>query len=278
MWSVGEQALYWVDIDGRAIHRFDPETGRDERRTTVGRPGSIALTTTPGLLLVASEHELGWFTWDDGGYERWVELEPAATGNRLNDGRCDVAGRFWVGSMWQSPADEQFTGLLHRVEPDGDAATLRREIGVSNGLAFGPGGDVMYFADTLRHTVWAYDYDSATGTPSNERVFTDWAGLPGGPDGACIDTEGCYWTACVHGGAVARLTPEGATDRIIELPATRPTMPAFGGPELATLYVTSIGGGGSRRPDEPQQLDGGLFAIDCGVSGLREPAFAGSRG
>ncbi len=272
LWSPAEEVLYWVDIDGRAVHRYDPASGADEVRTTSSRPGSLALTATPGRLLMATEHRLGWFTWDDASFSPWLDLEPPGTGNRLNDGRCDRTGRFWVGSMWEAPADNKFTGMLHRIDASG-ATTVREEIGVTNGLAFSPSGETMYFADTLYDTIWAYDYDQTTGRPHNERVFSDFGDLPGRPDGAAVDADGCYWTACVHGGAVARLTPTGVVDRIIPVPASRPTMPAFGGPDLTTLYVTTIGGGGSRPGLDLDPADGGLLAIDPGVSGLPEAVF-----
>jgi sugar lactone lactonase YvrE len=275
LWSDLDERLYWVDIDGREIHRYDPASGADERRSVPGRPGSIALTETAGRLLVALEHGLAFYDWDSAAYREWIALEPEATGNRLNDGRCDPAGRFWVGSMFDPTSAGRSTGMLHRVGPGGDVATVRTEIGIANGLAFSPDGSTMYFADTPRQTVWAYDYDVATGDARNERVFIDFTGLPGRPDGACVDQDGCYWIACVGGWAVIRVTPDGAVDRRIDLPVARPTMPAFGGPALATLYVTSIGDGGS-RPGIPGQRDpGGLFAIETGARGLVEPRFGG---
>ena len=273
VWSELEAHLYWVDIDGRAIHRYDPSTNHDDRRDVPGRPGSIALTEAPGRLLVALEDRLVWFDWGSGSCEPWIRLEPEGTGNRLNDGRCDLAGRFWVGSMFDPTAARRFTGLLHRVSPGGEVATVRSEIGVANGLAFSPDGSTMYFADTPRETVWAYDYDLTTGEATNERVFLDFTGLPGRPDGACVDADGCYWIACVYGWAVIRVTPDGVVDRRIALPVEKPTMPAFGGRDRSILFVTSIGDGGS-RPSAPGQRDaGGLFAIETGARGLVEPRF-----
>jgi sugar lactone lactonase YvrE len=132
----------------------------------------------------------------------------------------------------------------------------------------------MYHADTFTRTVWAYDYDVDTGCATHRRVFTDFAQLPGRPDGACVDSDGCYWVACVFGSAVARLTPAGDVDRIVELPVTAPTMPAFGGDDLGTLYVTSLG-----VPDITggDGMAGALFALDPGVTGMPEPLFAGRR-
>jgi len=273
LWSDLEERLYWVDIDGRAIHRFDWATNVDERRSVPGRPGSIALTARPGRLLVAIEHGLAFYDWETGAYRSWIDLEPEATDNRLNDGRCDRAGRFWVGSMFVPKSANRSTGMLHRVEPDGGVVTMRSGIGIANGLAFSPDSSTMYFADTPRETVWAYDYDLASGEPANERVFLDFGDLPGRPDGACVDEDGCYWVACVYGWAVLRVTPTGRIDRRIELPVEKPTMPAFGGPGMTTLFVTSIGAGGS-RPLAPGQRDpGGLFAVETGVRGLVESRF-----
>jgi L-arabinonolactonase len=282
-WSQTESRLYWVDIDGRAVHRFDPATGLDERRPAPGRPASLALTATPERLLVAIEGRLAFFDWRSGTWNDWIVLEDDDLRNRLNDGRCDPAGRFWVGSMSDPSAPTSgdgrpATGLLHRVEADGTAVAVRSGIGVSNGLAFAPDGRTMYFADTHRDTVWAYDFDVATGTASNERVFLDFGPLPGRPDGACVDEDGCYWIACVYGSIVLRVTPAGAIDRRIGVPVAKPTMPAFGGPDLSTLFVTSIGGGGSHAIDPTQPDAGGLFAIDVGVRGLPEPSFAGGPG
>ena len=277
LWSDLEERLYWIDIEGQAIHRYDPTTNVDERRSVPGRPGSIALTAQAGRLLVAIGHWLAFFDWGSGSFRRWILLEPEGTANRLNDGRCDPAGRFWVGSMFDPAAARRFTGMLHRVGPQGEVATVRSRIGVPNGLAFSPDGATMYFADTHRETVWAYDYDVATGDAVNERVFLDFARpeLPGRPDGACVDEAGCYWIACVYGWAVLRVTPNGVVDRRIDMPVEKPTMPAFGGPSMTTLFVTSIGEGGS-RPLAPGQPDaGGLFAIETSTRGINEPRFAG---
>ncbi len=293
VWSSDERRLYWVDIDGRAVHRYDPTTGIDEQRPAPGRPASLALTATTGRLLVAVERRLAFLDWGSGSWLDWVALEPdggvesggsgdrdggghdPGGGNRLNDGRCDPAGRFWVGSMWDPSSAGRATGLLHRVGRDGTAVTVKSGIGVANGLAFAPDGRTMYFADTHRDLVWAYDYDLDTGEASNERVFLDFGPLPGRPDGACVDADGCYWIACVYGWAVLRVTPDGAVNRRIPVPVEKPTMPAFGGDDLSTLFITTIGGGGSHRPDPKQPDAGGLFAVETGVRGLPEPRFEG---
>lgn len=276
LWDGATRRLYWIDIDGRAVRALRPAERTVSSRRLPGRPGSIALTPDDGVLLVSSEHEVGLLEWDSGEYSSWVELEEPASGNRMNDGRCDPHGRFWVGSMFERSAAGRFTGMLHRLEPSGAAATIDRRVGIANGLAFSPDGRHMYFADTLRRVVWAYDY-SEGGERSNRRVFSDFAGLPGAPDGACVDETGCYWIACVGGWAVARLTAKGDVDRIVELPVEKPTMPAFGGSDLGRLFVTSIGPGASSTLGDaaPQPNAGRLLTLDVGVSGLEEHRFGG---
>lgn len=267
VWSGAEGALYWVDIEGRAVNRFDPATGTNVARQVPDKVGAIAVRG-PGRLLAAVGTELGRLDFTTGSYEPWIQLEPGDAGTRLNDGRCDPAGRFWVGSMYDPTSARIRSGHLHRADATGEHLTLLDDVGVANGLAFSPDGTTMYFADTFDRTVWAFDYDVATGMPSNRRVFLDMGDLPGKPDGASVDQDGGYWLACVRGGALVRVLPSGVVERSIELPVSSPTMCAFGGADLDVLYVTSIG-----VEDEP--LSGSLLAIEPGVRGLPEPWFAG---
>ena len=278
LWSVAEGVLYWIDIDGGKLHRLEPRSGEQSHRGLPARPGSIALSGEPGHLLVAIEHELATFDWEAETLEPWIEVEPAGTGNRLNDGRADPAGRFWVGSMYERPAERRATGMLHRVDPDGTVTTHRRGVGVSNSLAFAPDGRTMYWSDTHRLLVWAHDYDPASGVPGEPRPFADFTDLPGAPDGACTDETGAVWIAGVGGGALLRFTPEGSLDRTVELPLQLPTMPAFGGSRLETLYVTSIGPASSTSIPATGPLDGALLAVDVGVRGLAEPSFGRGSG
>lgn len=275
VWSGRDRVLFWIDIDSRVVHRTDPSTGQDETLQLDGRPGSIALTSDPDRLLVAIEHDLADIIWSTGELRRRAPLETGSPPTRMNDGRTDPVGRMWVGSM-DDPSDSGGrAGFLYRVEPDRSHQIMESGVGVSNGLAFSPDGSVMYWADTTRQTVWAYDYDLATGARRNGRQFLDFTDLPGRPDGACVDETGCYWVACVHGSAILRATPQGVVDRIIELPIEKPSMPAFGGTDLGTLFVTSISSGGSAPASPGQPLAGALLAIDVGVRGLPEPPFAG---
>ena len=277
VWSPDEQALHWVDIEGRRIHRYEPSTGSTAIQEVAGRPGAIARTDHPGRWLIALETSLAWFDWSSGKTTPWIALEQGDSGNRMNDGRTDPSGRFWVGSMFPQPAANRFTGNLYRVTAGGTTSTIRTNVGVSNGLAFDPQRRRMYWADTLHDMVWHFDYDDETGEVRNETPFIDFSGLPGRPDGACVDSEGCYWIAGVYGWAVMRFTPEGQLDRTIELPVEAPTMPAFGGPDLTTLFITSIGAGGSRPPAPGQPHAGSLLAVETNVAGIVDPPFATSQ-
>ena len=279
VWCPEEVILYWVDIDGKTIHRHDPATGTHGTRSIDGRPGSIALTSTPGRLLIASEHRLLELDWDTGAVTPFVDLEAASTGNRLNDGCCDSSGRFVVGSMCADTNAGRTTGTLHRIHHSGEVETLRTHIGVTNGLAFDVTRNRMYFADTPTERVLVFDYEPSTGALSNQRLFFDYHKYPGKPDGACVDADGGYWSASVYGWALLRITPDGDVDCRIELPIQKPSMPCFGGANLDTLFVTTIGAGGT-IPSEPGRdgfEPGATLAIEgLGVKGIVEPRFAGA--
>ncbi len=270
LWSNVEQVLYWIDIDGQAVHRLDPATGVDEARLIDGRPGAIALTSEVGRLLLATEHRIMWLDWPSGEVTPWLDVEAPGI-NRFNDGRTDPAGRLVIGTMWPDTGDRRRTGSLYSIEGDGSVTTLLTEIGVPNGAAFDAERGLMYFADTPNGIVLVADYDVETGRRSNVREFFDYDQVPGKPDGACLDADGCYWSASVHGWAVIRITPDGVLDRCIELPVKKPSMPAFGGPDLSTLFITSIATD-DETPDGFSQGD--VLAVDLDVQGRLDPVFA----
>lgn len=273
VWSATDGCLYWVDIDGGWVHRYDPAIGDDHAISLSGRPGAVMLGRNPGQLLIAIETGLGWLNWSTEALEPWLQLEPPGNGNRLNDGRCDPAGRLWVGSMFADATADIASGKLYRVEADGTTTVAQESVGVPNGLAFSPDGRTMYFADSPRREVLAYDYDCETGEASGERGFFSFGELPGKPDGGCVDEGGGYWLACVYGGAIVRITPDGRLDRRIELPVMRPSRCTFGGSDLDVLYITSIGADAEARGEDPT-LAGGVFALAPGATGLPEQAFA----
>lgn len=275
VWDGDRQVLWWVDINGRAIHHYDPAAHSDVAAEVPRKPAAVAVRSRGGLV-VATDDGFHAFDPDRGTLSPLApDPEPDLPRNRLNDSRCDRQGRFWAGSMHDPTSDKIAAGRLHRLDPDLRVSTFADGLGVSNGLAFSPHGRIMYHADTWAETVWAYDYDPDEGTPANRRVFAEFHDLPGRPDGAAVDESGCYWVALVRGGHLARLDPRGRMDRLIPFPVTVPTMPAFGGADLDTMFVTCLGSGAVSGTDARPGLDGGLFAFDPGCRGLPEPVFAG---
>jgi len=277
VWSMAEQALYWVDIPGRALHRWS--AAGHTHWIGAEMPACIApRADLPGSWIAGMES--GLFSLrpqDDGSFAatRLAEVAHARPGMRFNDGRCDRQGRFWAGTMLMDMGAGARVGRLYRHERDAAAPSLQLDdLIVPNGLAFSPDGRTMYLSDSHPEvqTIWAFDYDPASGTPSRRRVFVDMKPLPGRPDGAAIDAEGCYWICGNDAGLVHRFTPEGRLDRSLAVPVKKPAMCAFGGPQLDTLFVTSIRPGGDLS-DQP--LAGGVFALRPGVQGLPEPSFGG---
>lgn len=271
VWDVAEQALYWVDIEEKRLQRFTPATGVVEQWTMPERIACFALRERGGLI-VAFASGFAFLDLATGAVER-LAAPDADPGNRFNDGKCDRRGRFWAGTM-----DDGLTchsGGLFRLDPDLGCRRMADGIGISNSLAWSPDDRVMYFADTLDRTIYRYDFDIETGAIANRRVFATTHDRPGNPDGSTIDAEGYLWNAEWDGWAVVRYAPDGRVDRVIELPVQKPTSCMFGGPDLATLYVTSAVWDLSGAALARQPLAGGLFAIDVGVRGLPEPRFAG---
>jgi sugar lactone lactonase YvrE len=193
---------------------------------------------------------------------------------RLNDGRCDAAGRFWVGSLALDSTPD--AGALHRLDPDGSARVMQAGLHVPNGLGFSPDGARLYLADSARRRVDVFDFDLARGSIANRRAFVALAEGEGVPDGLAVDSAGAVWIALWDGWRVARYTPDGRLDRVIHLPVPRPTSCCFGGDDLATLYVTSARVRLSAAQLAEAPLSGSVFAVDPGgARGLAEPAFRG---
>ena len=272
VWSAAEQALYWIDINAPALHRFDPSTGNDHAMPMPSSIGAFALRARGGFVLALRD---GIHVADaDGRLERKVADAPYDPHHhRFNDGRCDRHGRFLVGTM--NEARDGASAALYRLDPDYSLTRLADGITISNGLSFSPDGRTLYHADTPARTVRAYDYDGTTGNISRARVFAQWSGEDERPDGAAVDSAGHYWVAFYRGGRIAQLSPAGDRVRMHPLPALCPTMPAFGGPDLRTVYVTS-----ARQQRDAEELarlplSGGIFTMRVDIPGLPEPLFEG---
>jgi sugar lactone lactonase YvrE len=271
-WSIEQQALYWVDIEGRTLNRFDPATGRNAAWQVPAIPGCFNFREGGGAVLATSD---GFFDFDfaTGTFEKICDAPFNSAEFRFNDGKADRQGRLWAGSIrlvldTEGPPE----GTFYRYEA-GKVVPGISDVMVPNGTAFSPDGRTMYRSEWRPEgrIVIHYDYDVATGTPSNERLFT---GMPEGfgiPDGATVDAEGFYWNAIPYGdkGRVARFAPDGRLDLHFEVPVLGPTMVAFGGKDLSTLFITScrletlMG-----IPASP--LGGDIFAVETHVQGIAE--------
>ncbi len=267
VWDPVDEVLWWTDINGRRMHRFDPRTGRDEAFELGIRVGCFALRAAGGMIL-AAEH--GFWSWTPGGGvpKHLLDVEADRAENRMNDGGCDRVGNLFASSM-NLGNPRRAEAACWRLTPDLRVERVVDGVVIGNGIAFSPDGKIFYFADTPTNKVMAHEYDAARGAIGRRREFADTTALAGLPDGATVDAEGGYWLAGVTGGQLYRFTPEGRLDRSIDLPISRPTRPMFGGKALDRIYLTSI-------HVEGEPLSGGLFVLeDFGVRGLEEPRFAG---
>jgi sugar lactone lactonase YvrE len=273
VWSAEEQALYWVDIRAPALHRLDPATGKNETWPMPQRIGSFGLRESGGAVL-ALRDGFYLFDFDTGAISFYAGPDELPPGTRFNDGKVSPDGRFWAGTMDEETLRRP-VGVLYRLDPDGTVHRMVDGLIVSNGLAWGPDGRTMFHSDSKGQVVWAYDYDPGAGTISNRRVLATPSEEVGRPDGAAADVEGCYWSAGISAGVLNRWAPDGRLDRTIPLPCSNPTMPCFGGPDLKTIYVTSL------RHDLPadvlaaKPLSGGIFAVRVDVPGVPVARFKG---
>jgi sugar lactone lactonase YvrE len=272
LWCIRTQSLLWLDIDGGLLQRFHPATGRrdvfafEERHV-----GSLALMNGPGLVLLGIDLGLYRFDLATGARTLLCQVEPADRDNRLNDGRCDSRGRFWVGTM-----DNQLhraAGSFYRIEPDGAAHRLFGDVIVSNTVALSPDESRLYFSDTRRFTTWQFSLDVASGALTERRIFVDHSQNRSRPDGACVDAEGHVWTAIFGGSRVERYSPAGRLDRVIDLPVSNPTCACLGGPDLRTLFITTARKFLDRGRLRAEPLAGSVLAVDVDVPGLPERCF-----
>ncbi|MFV3403996.1 glucurono-1,5-lactonase [Pseudomonas sp. NY15463] len=276
VWHAGEQALYWVDIPARQLHRWRPADGAhqvwqgDEMLACIARgPQGWIAGMQSGIFELHAQA--------DGRLAQTplASVEHAQPGMRFNDGRCDRQGRFWAGTMQMDMQQGASVGALYRYDGEHRLHVQHGGMIVPNGLAFSPDGRRMYLSDSHPDVqqIWAFDYDIDSATPYNQQLFVDMRDYPGRPDGAAIDQDGCYWICGNDAGLIHRFTPQGRLDRSLEVPVKKPAMCAFGGADLDTLYVTSIRPANTDLGDQP--LAGGVFALNPGTKGLEEPAWQG---
>lgn len=264
LWDGRLGLLYWIDIHGESLGVLDYAGGEWVTHPTGRRFGSVALTMTPGRLLAATATGLELIDVTMNAYleiGRFDHPEADMPDNRFNDGKTDRQGRFWAGTMEDAEADNR-TGSMYRLD---DAGVERQwgDIGIPNGLCFSPDGDLMYTADSMDRALWVAEYDVESGTPGPRRDFA--AVAEGFPDGSTVDVEGGIWNAQWGASKLTRYSPGAAVMDVLEIPATKPTCPAFGGPDLDKLFITT-----ARTNGRGGQHGGSILVYDVGVTGLPE--------
>jgi sugar lactone lactonase YvrE len=272
VWDAGSERLLWVDITRRRVHRFNPASGKDESFDVGQHVGAVAVRAAGGLVL-ALRGGFGLFDPDSGRVEPIADTEAGNPNNRMNDGKCDSAGRFWAGSM--SYAEKGTEGSLYRLDPDRSVRRMLSGIGLSNGLGWSPDDTLMYYVDSLAARLDVFDFDRVRGEIANRRTVVEVPAAEGVPDGLTVDAEGYIWLALWGGGAVHRYRPDGTLDGEVRLPVRQVSCCTFGGPELADLYITSAARGLSAEQLEQQPGAGGVFHCRPGVHGLPSHAYAG---
>ena len=270
LWSTAEQALYWVDIAGKSIHRYWPDSGKHESFAVDAEVGVIAFREAGGFVAAG---KTGFYFWDVGHstLEPISDPESDKAESRFNDGKVDRAGRFWAGTM----TEEGASSALYRMDADLKVQRMESGITISNGIGWSPDNRTMYYADSMHYVIYAYDYDLGTGAIANRRNFIEIEPTYGIPDGLTVDSEGYIWCALFNGSKVTRFDPQGKIDVEIALPVTQVTCCAFGGKDYSDLYVTSAGAWLSEEQQKAQPQAGDLFVIKTNVRGLPEPKFAG---
>lgn len=272
LWSGAEQALYWHDVTGRLLHRLDTSSGEVTTRPLPAMPGSFAFRRGGGMI-AAFRNRLALVDVDGAIVSKIGGHDIDFGAERFNDGACDAAGRFWAGTF--DPSLKRVGGSLYRIDPDLSVHRMDTGIAMSNGIAWSPDGTAMYYVDSRPGCVYRYDCDPGDGGIGERRVFLDYEGREGRPDGCAVDSEGYLWVAEVTAWRVSRYAPDGRLDRSIRLPVGKPTSLAFGSSDLKTLYVTSMRYGLSEAEQEAQPLAGRLLAVAVDVAGQPEHPFGG---
>ena len=271
-WHPLDRSLYWADIAGRKLHRWNPLLGMAENWSMPSEPGCFAPARSGGFIIALRDRIARAQTWG-GKLQTLCPIDHDTATTRSNDGKCDAQGRFWVGTMYE-PRTSPAAGLWAY---SGNQGLVRKPCHavVANCLAFSPDGKTVYWADTSQHTIWAWNFDPVTGAMTQQRVFKQFAPKPvgwlcgqpgnggygGRPDGAAIDDQGNLWVAMYEGKRVVQLSPAGHELQSIETPVTTCTMPAFGGDDMQTLYLTSARHNRSPSDLACEPLMGRVFSL-----------------
>jgi sugar lactone lactonase YvrE len=261
-WDAESQSLYWVDIPASRVHRLS--AGGVHSSWDVGlSPGAVVPRASGGLAVAAGN---GFLSLDPlTGTVKELAAAPGLPGTRMNDGKCDRAGRFYAGTMAEDESAGK--GSFYRLDTDLDVSEIYTGIGISNGLGWSPDDRLMYYIDSLTYRIDVLDYELTTGQMGERQPFVALGSDDFMPDGMAVDAEGGLWVAVWGGGVVQRYDADGRLTGVVRIPAANVTSCAFGGPDLQTLYITTAAG--------PGRLAGALFSCAAGVRGLPSFSFGG---
>ncbi len=283
-WHPQENRLYWVDIPGQRLRRMRVTQDLVATQTVedwplAEEPGCFAPAAQGGCVMALRSGVYRAQTW--GGDLSLMAPAPYDTTKlRFNDGKCDPAGNFWMGTMYE-PRD-QAAGILYALQADHRLQVKAEHATVANGLAWSPDGKTVYWSDTAAHCIRAWDFEASSQGMSNERVFVQFPMKPkawsygsadapayaGRPDGAAVDADGFYYAAMYEGRRLAKFAPDGRCVAFIETPVQCPTMPCFGGEDLRTLFITTSAHGRSDAELKALPDSGCVFATRVETPGL----------
>lgn len=272
LWNADQNSLYWIDIPRSTVHCKNVDSLEHRSWVVPSEPGCIALHANGGLV-VAMRQGIAYLDTDTGAMTALAQAPYDPQTMRFNDGRCDAKGRLWIGTMYE-PRD-QALGSLYCLDR-GKLFERNGRVTVSNGLAFSPDGQTMYHADTTAHRIDRYRFTLDEGTCSEKSIFQSFSSkrsspdYGGRPDGAAVDSEGAYWVAMFEGARLVRFAADGAVLQEIRLPVRCPTMMAFGGCDLRTLFVTSASQHRQAAELTAHPFSGCLFSLRVNVPGRIE--------
>ncbi len=270
LWDHRTNTLYLVDIIRCRLIGYDWMQQKTTEWPLPALGGGLALASN-GRLVVATQRGVFLFDPAAGTYEFLLQPEPDRPFNRLNEGKCDAKGRFWIGSM--CTIDRRASGSLYRIDPSGAFTEALTDIIIPNTLTWTPDGGSMIFADSWRKLIWRFSCDGVTGALSNRQVFVDCTNRNGIPDGVAGDREGSCWVAQFGDGRIIRYGADGNVISELELPVTQITSCVFAGPDLDHLVIVSTKRTLNEQQRREQPLAGDLFLAKPGVHGMTSPIF-----
>jgi sugar lactone lactonase YvrE len=271
-WDQRSMTLLFVDLTGGTIFRYD-QSGTALNSFSVGQEVGAVVPRRDGGLVLAVRDGIAVATDAGDNFELTAPVERDTQGNRMNDAKCDPAGRLLAGTTAFDFTPQ--AAALYRVEPDWSYDRIVRDVTQSNGIAWSPGGSQLYFIDSATQSVDAFDYDTDTGSVGNRRRLVTIERAHGIPDGMTVDSRGNLWVACFGGGTVRCFSPAGEQLDEVLFPVSQVTSCTFGGPGLADLYVTSAAYRLSTERLKREPRAGATFVCRPGVAGVPASSFAG---